>query len=163
MYKKLNEQQKKIIDSFKGATLASLTKSMMEMSVEGEENLLKFKTMFFFFIQKCFLLPTTISIVSPIHKSHVLHVEIVREWNWMSHVFNFLLKGIKAQKAREKLSVDGCIFVLMIIYFHKSMFTDGAADDTPEPWVAYWTRRRLVDRIAFEAKNEMVIKKYHFP
>ncbi|RYR48846.1 hypothetical protein Ahy_A07g034918 [Arachis hypogaea] len=41
---KLNEQQKEIVDSFKDATLASLTKSMMDMSIKREENLLKFKT-----------------------------------------------------------------------------------------------------------------------
>ncbi|KAL4350162.1 hypothetical protein AHAS_Ahas10G0114400 [Arachis hypogaea] len=58
-YNKLNEQQKEIIDNFKGATLVSLTKSMIDMSVEGEENLLKFKTTFIVFIHKCFLLPTT--------------------------------------------------------------------------------------------------------
>ncbi|KAL4345095.1 hypothetical protein AHAS_Ahas11G0244100 [Arachis hypogaea] len=37
-YSKLSEKNKQIIDSFKGATLASLTKSMLDMSVEGEEN-----------------------------------------------------------------------------------------------------------------------------
>ncbi|KAL4293747.1 hypothetical protein AHAS_Ahas18G0159000 [Arachis hypogaea] len=49
-YSKLNEQQKEIVGSFKGATLASLTKSVIDMSVEGEENLLKFKTTFIIFI-----------------------------------------------------------------------------------------------------------------
>ncbi|QHO07285.1 uncharacterized protein DS421_14g462310 [Arachis hypogaea] len=34
-YGKLSEQNKKIIDSFKSATLASLTKSVLDMSVEG--------------------------------------------------------------------------------------------------------------------------------
>ncbi|KAL4329181.1 uncharacterized protein DS421_13g415330 [Arachis hypogaea] len=37
-YSKLSEEQKEIIDSFKGATLASLTKTVIDMSVEGEEN-----------------------------------------------------------------------------------------------------------------------------
>ncbi|RYR54949.1 hypothetical protein Ahy_A06g030203 [Arachis hypogaea] len=42
-YNKLNEQQKEIVDSFKGAILASMTKFVIDMSVEREENLLKFK------------------------------------------------------------------------------------------------------------------------
>ncbi|KAL4345125.1 hypothetical protein AHAS_Ahas11G0247100 [Arachis hypogaea] len=58
-YNKLNEQQKEIVDNFKGATLASLTKSTIDMSVEREKNLLKFKRTFVVFVQKCFLLPTT--------------------------------------------------------------------------------------------------------
>ncbi|KAL4276917.1 hypothetical protein AHAS_Ahas20G0255100 [Arachis hypogaea] len=78
-YNKPNEQQKKFIDSFKSATLASLTKSVIEMSVEGEKSLMKFKRTFTVFIQKYFLLPTRISIVSPIHKPPVLHVETVRD------------------------------------------------------------------------------------
>ncbi|KAL4390380.1 hypothetical protein AHAS_Ahas03G0139300 [Arachis hypogaea] len=36
-YNKLNEEQKEIIDNFKGATLASLTKSVIDMSVEEKE------------------------------------------------------------------------------------------------------------------------------
>ncbi|KAL4321738.1 hypothetical protein AHAS_Ahas14G0140500 [Arachis hypogaea] len=66
------------------------------MSVEREENLLKFKTTFIIFIQKCFLLPTTVSTVSPVHKPHALYVETVRQWNWASHVLSFLIKRIKA-------------------------------------------------------------------
>ncbi|KAL4366049.1 hypothetical protein AHAS_Ahas07G0167200 [Arachis hypogaea] len=95
-YSKLNEQQKEIVDSFKGAALASLIKSMIDMSVEGEENLLKFKTTFIIFVQKCFLLPTIVSTVSLVHKPPALHVETVRQWNWVSHVLSFLIMGTKA-------------------------------------------------------------------
>ncbi|RYQ99166.1 hypothetical protein Ahy_B07g087055 [Arachis hypogaea] len=70
-------KRKEIVDSFKGATLASLTKYVIDMSVEGEENLLKFKRTFVVFIQKCFSLPTTVSTISSVHKPPVLHVEIV--------------------------------------------------------------------------------------
>ncbi|KAL4337246.1 hypothetical protein AHAS_Ahas12G0091000 [Arachis hypogaea] len=45
-YNELNEQQREIVDKFKGATLTSLTKSVMDITVEGEGNLLKFKTTF---------------------------------------------------------------------------------------------------------------------
>ncbi|RYR43690.1 hypothetical protein Ahy_A08g040099 [Arachis hypogaea] len=80
VYNKLNKEQKEIVDNFKGVTLASLlTKPVLEISVEGEENLLKFKRTFIIFIQKFFLLPIAISTVSPIHKPVVLHVDTVRE------------------------------------------------------------------------------------
>ncbi|RYR76390.1 hypothetical protein Ahy_A01g000983 [Arachis hypogaea] len=74
-YNKLNEQQKEIADCFKGATLAFLTKSVTDMSVEGDENLLKFKMTFILFVQKCFLLSTTTSTVSLVQKPPLLHVE----------------------------------------------------------------------------------------
>ncbi|KAL4343541.1 hypothetical protein AHAS_Ahas11G0088700 [Arachis hypogaea] len=77
VYKKQSEKENEIIDSFKGATLASLTKSVIDMSAEEEENWLKFKRTFFIFIQKCFLLPTIVSTVSPIYKTPALHVDTV--------------------------------------------------------------------------------------
>ncbi|RYQ85698.1 hypothetical protein Ahy_B10g105287 [Arachis hypogaea] len=155
-YRKLSEEQKEIIDSFKGATLASLTKSVIDMSVEGEENQMKFKRTFVVFVQKCFLLPTTVSIVSPIQKPLALHVDTVQQWDWTSHVLSFLRKGIKAQREGKKLSVDDCVFILMLIYFHESKFSRPEADDAPgTPWVAYWTRRNLVNQIALETTNEM--------
>ncbi|KAL4390118.1 hypothetical protein AHAS_Ahas03G0113100 [Arachis hypogaea] len=155
-YKKLSEEQKEITDSFKCATLASLTKSVIDMSVEGEENQVKFKRTFVVFVQKCFLLPTTISMVSPIHKPPALHVDTIQRWDWTSHVLSFLRKGIKAQREGKKLSVDGCIFVLMLIYLHESKFPRLEADNALKPpCVAYWTWRKLIDRIALETTNQM--------
>ncbi|QHO15455.1 uncharacterized protein DS421_10g295070 [Arachis hypogaea] len=58
-YDKLSEADKEIIDSFKGVALAYLTKYVLDLSVEGEENRKKFERTFVVFIQKCFLLSTT--------------------------------------------------------------------------------------------------------
>ncbi|KAL4394303.1 hypothetical protein AHAS_Ahas02G0138500 [Arachis hypogaea] len=91
---------------FRRCYFGVLTKSVMDMSVEGEGNLLKFKMTFIVFIQKCFLLLTIVSTVSPVHKPPVLYVET---------------------------------------------FPNPEADDAPEPpWVEYWIRRRVVNRIVFE-------------
>ncbi|QHN94026.1 uncharacterized protein DS421_17g597750 [Arachis hypogaea] len=159
-YNKLGEKQKEIIDNFKCATLASLTKSVIDMSIEGEENRLKFKRTFVLFVQKCFLLPTTVSTISPIHKPPAFHVDTVQQWDWASHMLSFLRKGIKAQREGKKLSIDGCVFVLMLIYFHESKFPRLEADNAPgPPWVAYWTRRKLLDRIDLETTNQMELVK----
>ncbi|KAL4288412.1 hypothetical protein AHAS_Ahas19G0283600 [Arachis hypogaea] len=58
-YSKLNEVDKAIFDSLKCVMLVSLTKSVVDMSVEGEENRQKFRRTFVVFIHKCFMLPTT--------------------------------------------------------------------------------------------------------
>ncbi|QHO29883.1 uncharacterized protein DS421_8g228700 [Arachis hypogaea] len=93
----------------------------------GEENQLKFKRIFVIFVQKCFLLPTTVSTISPIHKLSALHVDTVQQWDWASHVLSFLKKFPRLE-----------------------------ADNAPGPsWVAYWTRRKLLDRIALEKTNQM--------
>ncbi|KAL4338306.1 hypothetical protein AHAS_Ahas12G0197000 [Arachis hypogaea] len=127
------------------------------MSMDGEENMLKFKRTFIFFIQKCFLLPTIMSKVYPIYMLAILNTENTQGRNWVTHVLNFLIKGIKSHKNKEKYSIDGCLFALIIVYFHEHKFVDTTSSTTPRPpWVAHWTRELLVDRIEHEEKEEMV-------
>ncbi|KAL4371664.1 hypothetical protein AHAS_Ahas06G0188400 [Arachis hypogaea] len=78
-YDSLNEADKAIIDSFKYVTLVSLTKFVLEMSVEREENRKKFRRTFVIFVQKCFLLPTKVSMASPIHKPPAHRVDNIRQ------------------------------------------------------------------------------------
>ncbi|KAL4316121.1 uncharacterized protein DS421_15g506660 [Arachis hypogaea] len=130
-YGRLNEADKAIFDSLKCVTLGSLTKSVLDMSVEGEENRQKFRKTFVVFIQKCFLLPTTVSMASPIHKPPIFHVDNIRQWEWTNHVLSFLRKGIENKRKGKKQSVDGCVFVLMLIYFHETMFPRLDGPDAP--------------------------------
>ncbi|RYR39029.1 hypothetical protein Ahy_A09g044423 [Arachis hypogaea] len=74
-YGKLNEADKQIFDSLKCVTLATLTKSVLDMSVEGEENRQRFRRTFGVYISKCFLLPATVSMASPIHKPPIFCVD----------------------------------------------------------------------------------------
>ncbi|KAL4350198.1 hypothetical protein AHAS_Ahas10G0118000 [Arachis hypogaea] len=150
-YDRLNEADKRIIDGFKCVTLASLTKYILDMSVDGEENRQKFWRTFFVFVQKCFLLPTMVSMASPIHKPPALHVDNIRQWDWVNHVMSFLRKGIKNMRKGKKQSVDGCVFVLMLIYFHESKFPRlDAANILKLPWVAHWTQKMMLDWISLE-------------
>ncbi|KAL4343363.1 hypothetical protein AHAS_Ahas11G0070900 [Arachis hypogaea] len=145
-YNKLSEEEKEIIDCFKGATLASLTKSAIDMSVERGGEPAEIQEDF------CHFLSTD----SPTHKLPALHVDTVQQWDWASHVLSFLRNRIKAQREGKKLSVDGCVFVLMLIYFHESKFPRLEVDNAPEPpWVAYWTWKKLVDQIASETTDGM--------
>ncbi|XLT90820.1 hypothetical protein HN873_012495, partial [Arachis hypogaea] len=137
-YGRLSAAAKEIIDSFKCVTLASLTKFVLDMSVEGEERRQKIWRTFVIFVQKCFLLPTTISMASPIHKPPTLRVDNIRQWDWANHVLSFLRKGIKNKTKGKKQSVGGCVFVLMLMYFHETKFPQLDAPEAPGPlWVAH--------------------------
>ncbi|KAL4357536.1 hypothetical protein AHAS_Ahas09G0196500 [Arachis hypogaea] len=126
------------------------------MSVEGEENRQKFKRTFVIFIQKCFLLPTTVKVASPIHKPPIFHVENIQEWDWPKHVLNFLMKGTENKRKGTKQSIDGCVFVLMLIYFHKTKFPRPFGPDAPpESWVAHWTKQKMLDQISREATDPL--------
>ncbi|KAL4370764.1 hypothetical protein AHAS_Ahas06G0098400 [Arachis hypogaea] len=49
-FKKLSEENKKVVRSFQSKTLSQLSTSMMEMNVDGEENRMKFKRTFILYI-----------------------------------------------------------------------------------------------------------------
>ncbi|KAL4301203.1 hypothetical protein AHAS_Ahas17G0277400 [Arachis hypogaea] len=93
---------------------------MMEMSVDGEENRLKLKSTFILYIQMFFLLPRTINKVYLVHLLPILHVDTIRQWNWGGHVLNFLIKGIREHTLHKKYAVNGCLYALIIVYFHES-------------------------------------------
>ncbi|RYR14651.1 hypothetical protein Ahy_B04g071311 [Arachis hypogaea] len=70
------------------------------------------------------------------------------------HVLTFIVKGITDYKEKKKTAIDGCLFALMIIYFHllenkgKKM-----AERPPKPWIANWTKEQLVERMTAEREE----------
>ncbi|QHN96138.1 uncharacterized protein DS421_18g615820 [Arachis hypogaea] len=126
-YKKLSDDDKIIFRRFQGKTLKSLTDEMMEIGVGNEEERLMFKRIFILYIQMAFFLPTTINKISP---------------------------GITDYKEKKKKAIDGCLFTLMIIYFHLSKNKGKKrAERPPKPWIANWTKEQLVERMTAEREE----------
>ncbi|QHN81499.1 uncharacterized protein DS421_20g687420 [Arachis hypogaea] len=126
-YKKLSDDDKIIFRRFQGKTLKSLTDEMMEIGVGNEEERLMFKRIFILYIQMAFLLSTTINKISP---------------------------GITDYKEKKKKAIDGCLFALMIIYFHLSKNKGKKrAERPPKPWIANWTKEQLVERMTAEREE----------
>ncbi|RYQ82916.1 hypothetical protein Ahy_B10g101501 [Arachis hypogaea] len=129
-YKKLSDDDKIIFRRFQGKTLKSLTDEMMEIGVGNEEERLMFKRIFILYIQMAFLLPTTINKISP---------------------------GITDYQEKKKKAIDGCLFALMIIYFHLSENKGKKrAEKPPKPWIANWTKEQLVERMTAEREEILV-------
>ncbi|QHN93180.1 uncharacterized protein DS421_17g590490 [Arachis hypogaea] len=126
-YKQLSDDDKIIYRRFQGKTLKSLTDEMMEIGVGNEEERLMFKRIFILYIQMAFLLPTTINKISP---------------------------GITDYQEKKKKAIDGCLFALMIIYFHLSENKGKKrAERPPKPWIANWTKEQLVERMTAEREK----------
>ncbi|RYR49580.1 hypothetical protein Ahy_A07g036097 [Arachis hypogaea] len=126
-YKKLSDDDKIIYRRFQGKTLKSLTDEMMEIGVGNEEERLMFKRIFILYIQMAFLLPTTINKISP---------------------------GITDYQEKKKKEINGCLFALMIIYFHLSKNKGkNRAERPPKPWIANWTKEQLVERMTAEREE----------
>ncbi|QHO38497.1 uncharacterized protein DS421_4g120890 [Arachis hypogaea] len=129
-YKKLSDDDKIIYRRFQGKTLKSLTDEMMEIGVGNEEERLMFKRIFILYIQMAFLLPTTINKISP---------------------------GITDYQEKKKKAINGCLFALMIIYFHLSKNKGKNRAERPQkPWIANWTKEQLVERMNAEREEILV-------
>ncbi|QHO07013.1 uncharacterized protein DS421_14g459890 [Arachis hypogaea] len=130
-YKQLSDDDKIIYRRFQGKTLKSLTDEMMEIGVGNEEERLMFKRIFILYIQMAFLLPTTINKISP---------------------------GITDYQEKKKKAIDGCLFALMIIYFHLSENKGKKrAERPPKPWIANWTKEQLVERMTAEREEILYV------
>ncbi|RYQ98495.1 hypothetical protein Ahy_B07g086225 [Arachis hypogaea] len=146
-YKKLSEDDK-------GKTLKSLTDEMMDIGVSNEEDRLMFKRIFILYIQMTFLLPMTINKISPVHLAPIFEMDSITEQNWGGHVLTFIVKGITDYKEKKKKAIDGCLFALMIIYFHLSKNKGKKrAERPPKPWIANWSKEQLVKRMNAETEE----------
>ncbi|RYR33255.1 hypothetical protein Ahy_A10g047816 [Arachis hypogaea] len=155
-YKKLSEDNKEIFRRFQGKTLKSLTDEMMDIGVGNEQDHLMFKRIFILYIQMAFLLPTTINKISPVHLTPIFEMDTITERNWGGHVLNFIIKGVTDYKEKKKKVIDGCLFALMIIYFHLSTNKDKKrAERPPKPWIVNWSKEQLVERMKSEIEENM--------
>ncbi|RYQ82888.1 hypothetical protein Ahy_B10g101472 [Arachis hypogaea] len=156
-YKDLSEDDKQIFRRFQGKTLKNLTDEMMAIGVDNEQDRLMFKRIFILYIQMAFLLPTTINKISPMHLAPIFKMDTIIERNWGAHVLNFIIKGVTDYNLKKKKAIDGCLFALMIVYFHLSKNKDKKrAERPPEPWIANWTRKQLVERMRAEMEEHML-------
>ncbi|QHN97418.1 uncharacterized protein DS421_18g627190 [Arachis hypogaea] len=157
-YKDLSEDDKEIFRRFQGKTLKSLTDEMMDIGVGNEQDRLMFKRIFILYIQMAFLLPTTINKISPVHLTPIFEMDTITERNWGGHVLSFIIKGITDYKEKKKKAIDGCLFALMIIYFHLSKNKDKKrAERPPKPWIANWSKEQLVKRMRAEIEENMYV------
>ncbi|XP_020970335.1 uncharacterized protein LOC110268481 [Arachis ipaensis] len=159
-YKKLSEDDKVIFRRFQGKTLKSLTDEMMDIGIGNEEDRLMFKRIFILYIQMAFLLPTTINKISPVHLAPIFEMDSITERNWGGHVLTFIVKGITDYKEKKKKAIDGCLFALMIIFFH--LFKNKGkkrAERPPKPWIANWSKEQLVERMNAETEEILGIVK----
>ncbi|RYQ83159.1 hypothetical protein Ahy_B10g101784 [Arachis hypogaea] len=125
---KLNPADKKIFDSVKNIFLATLKGRRTGKNSRGLL-LSSYKS------ASC---SPTVSVASPIHKPPIFYVDNIREWDWAKHVLNFLMKGVENKRKGEET-------------FPRPF----APDAPPEPWVAHWTRKMIIERISSETTQPL--------
>ncbi|XLU75243.1 hypothetical protein S245_034296, partial [Arachis hypogaea] len=102
-----------------------------------------------------FLAPTSSDVTSPKHLRAIVDVEDITRYNWARFVHDELMKGVKKFKKKNTLSIDGCLYVLMIIYYHKDTFGDKENYmGPPPPWIAYWDKEKLAKKLTQESSKQ---------
>ncbi|MED6196101.1 hypothetical protein PIB30_044084 [Stylosanthes scabra] len=153
--KKLSQEDKDIHKFFQGKSVVAVTELVQTTPLDTEENRKFFMRAFILFIQKAFLLPNSTSSIVPNALTTIFDLETTRKRNWALHVHDFLLQELKKAKQNNAAAIHGCVYVLMIIYFHEMQFGENSKEvEARRPWIAYWKADTLKQRLKHERTHE---------
>ncbi|MED6119181.1 hypothetical protein PIB30_009581 [Stylosanthes scabra] len=153
--KKLSQEDKDIHKFFEGNSAVALTELVQTTPLDTEENRKLFMRAFILFIQKALLLRNSTSSIVPNALTTIFDLETTRKRNWALHVHDFLLQELKKAKQNNAAAIHGCVYVLMIIYFHETQFEENSKEvEARRPWIAYWKGDTLKQRLKQERTHE---------
>ncbi|MED6171703.1 hypothetical protein PIB30_043270 [Stylosanthes scabra] len=153
--KKLSQEDQDVHKFFQGKSAAALTELVKTTPLDTEENRKLFMRAFILWIQKVFLLPNSTSSIVPNALTIIFDLETTSKRNWAHHVHEFLLQELKKAKEKNAAAVHGCVYVLMIIYFHETQFGENSKEvEARPPWIVYWKGDALKQRLKQERTHE---------
>ncbi|RYQ87467.1 hypothetical protein Ahy_B09g094986 [Arachis hypogaea] len=80
------------------------------------------------------------------------------EYKKLSDDDKIIFRRFQDYKEKKKKAIDGCLFALMIIYFHLSKNKGKKrAERPPKPWIANWTKEQLVERMTVEREEILYV------
>ncbi|MED6226804.1 hypothetical protein PIB30_107371, partial [Stylosanthes scabra] len=134
--KNLSEEDKDVHKFFQGKTTVALQNLIKTTPLDNDENRKLFMRSFICFIQNVFLLPNSTANISPTALTTIFDLENIRNRNWALHVHNFLLQELKKAKQNNSAAIHGCVYILMIIYFHETRFGEDSREiEAQPPWI----------------------------
>ncbi|RYR04530.1 hypothetical protein Ahy_B06g084288 [Arachis hypogaea] len=83
-------------------------------------------------------------------------VEYKQLYKQLSDDDKIIYRRFQDYQEKKKKAIDGCLFALMIIYFH--LFENKGkkrAERPPKPWIANWTKEQLVERMTAEREETL--------
>ncbi|RYR18125.1 hypothetical protein Ahy_B03g062750 [Arachis hypogaea] len=76
------------------------------------------------------------------------------EYKKLSDDDKIIFRRFQDYKEKKKKAINGCLFALMIIYFHLSKNKGkNRTERPPKPWIANWTKEQLVERMTAEREE----------
>ncbi|RYR59159.1 hypothetical protein Ahy_A05g024994 [Arachis hypogaea] len=76
------------------------------------------------------------------------------EYKKLSDDDKIIYRRFQDYQEKKKKAINGCLFALMIIYFHLSKNKGkNRTERPPKPWIANWTKEQLVERMTAEREE----------
>ncbi|MED6118118.1 hypothetical protein PIB30_000100 [Stylosanthes scabra] len=153
--KKLSQEDKDIHKFFQGSTTVTLTELVQTMLLDTEDNQKLFMRAFILFIQKVFLLPNSTTTIVLNALTTIFDLETTSKRNWALHVHDFLIQELKKAKQTNSAAIHGCVYALVIIYFHETQFGENSKEpEARKSWIAYWQGDTLKQRLKHERTHK---------
>ncbi|RYQ98791.1 hypothetical protein Ahy_B07g086589 [Arachis hypogaea] len=111
--------------------------------MEIEQQRMTFRRYFIMVVLKMFLNPTSQQTISPWHLPPILDVSNPRRFHWPYHILKKLRDAIRKFQDENRKTCGGCMFVLLVLYFHQLKHGPLHACRVPEPWIVEWITNEL--------------------
>ncbi|XLS84928.1 hypothetical protein HN51_035094 [Arachis hypogaea] len=128
---------------FQKKTTTQLRDFLFACPMETEQERLSFRRYFIMIVLKMFLNPTSQQTVSAWHIPPILDVSNPRRFHWPYQILKWLRDAIRKFQDENRETCGGCMFVLLVLYFHRLKHGPLHACRVPEPWIVEWTTNEL--------------------
>ncbi|XP_025687085.1 uncharacterized protein [Arachis hypogaea] len=114
-----------------------------QCTLDTEDDRIEFRRHFILLVLKMFLCPTVQHVISPWHIDTILDVSDPGRFRWPLHIFKSLEQAIRKYQCKKNKSCEGCMFALLVLYFHKLKHGDLNNCQEPQSWLSGWTAKEL--------------------
>ncbi|MED6208201.1 hypothetical protein PIB30_042858 [Stylosanthes scabra] len=136
-------------------TVNKLKELVINCSVSTDSQKEDFRGYFILFVMKNFLFPTSGKTTTKAHIPAIIDVRNPNRYNWSRHILNYIKDGIGKFQEKNTEHIDGCMFVLMILYFHSNKHGPiKKCIGKDEPWTKEWTATEL-KRVSKEEADQL--------
>ncbi|KAK9993974.1 hypothetical protein SO802_023677 [Lithocarpus litseifolius] len=118
---------------------------LKEMKTSGKE----FVGFFLLFVLGTLLCPTPKPYIKRSFISILLNIDEFKNLNWVKLVLDFLTRGVRKYKEKNRVGVNGCLLFLMLFYFeHVNVETNlEHVSNRLQPRICYWGKKEVNQRM----------------
>ncbi|XLR11796.1 hypothetical protein S83_039734 [Arachis hypogaea] len=149
-FKEVTKEHEPMLLEFKKKSPNVLRQIMVENPRGGP----RFRRAFLLYALITFLLPINTTMTRDKIFPFIIDVDNPTKYNWVRCIVDGLTDGVNNFKEGVVSSLNGCIYMLQILYFHKQKYGPFDFEKEPQPpWLPHWTKELIYAQIALERKS----------